>query len=198
MVASPLLLSLPMRRMMRPILAAILIPVLATGAAADFKADPHNLSALQTSNEWDGMQDQTCFFCHPPNREGEEALWNRPVLNGQTVFLAGAQAALSSSPTQICLSCHDGSLARITELNHPVSIAYERARSSRLFSEYAVYDGSQIAVTNGIHTLPLYGNSQRTATVECASCHNMHDNTNGSYLRVNNARSALCLTCHIK
>ncbi len=35
-------------------------------------------------------------------------------------------------------------------------------------------------------------------SVECASCHNVHDNANGTFLRMANTGSALCLTCHNK
>ena len=34
--------------------------------------------------------------------------------------------------------------------------------------------------------------------VECASCHDVHDNTLGMFLRISNANSDLCLTCHNK
>ncbi|MBI5196127.1 MAG: cytochrome C, partial [Nitrospirae bacterium] len=32
----------------------------------------------------------------------------------------------------------------------------------------------------------------------CGSCHNPHDNSNGTFLRVTNSGSGLCLKCHIK
>ena len=35
-------------------------------------------------------------------------------------------------------------------------------------------------------------------TVECGSCHDPHNSTNTSFLRVSNAGSAVCLTCHVK
>jgi predicted CXXCH cytochrome family protein len=34
--------------------------------------------------------------------------------------------------------------------------------------------------------------------VECASCHDPHNSTNATFLRINNAGSAVCLTCHNK
>jgi predicted CXXCH cytochrome family protein len=42
--------------------------------------------------------------------------------------------------------------------------------------------------------LPLF----TASTMQCATCHNVHDNTNVPFLRINNAASALCTTCHIK
>jgi predicted CXXCH cytochrome family protein len=35
-------------------------------------------------------------------------------------------------------------------------------------------------------------------SVECASCHDPHNVTNGTFLRVSNAASAVCLACHVK
>lgn len=47
--------------------------------------------------------------------------------------------------------------------------------------------------------LSLYTRSGVTGPmVECASCHDPHSTTNGTFLRVSNAASGLCLTCHIK
>ena len=40
--------------------------------------------------------------------------------------------------------------------------------------------------------------SAATATVECASCHNPHNNSLGNFLRKANTGSAICLSCHIK
>lgn len=34
--------------------------------------------------------------------------------------------------------------------------------------------------------------------VECASCHDPHNTTNGTFLRFSNANSGLCLACHVK
>ena len=34
--------------------------------------------------------------------------------------------------------------------------------------------------------------------VECASCHDPHSSTNPTFLRISNAQSAVCLTCHNK
>ena len=40
--------------------------------------------------------------------------------------------------------------------------------------------------------------SGTNAQVECASCHDVHDNTNVPFLRMTNTGSALCLACHTK
>lgn len=44
---------------------------------------------------------------------------------------------------------------------------------------------------------PLF-NGGAGASVECATCHDPHTPTNGTFLRISNAGSAVCLTCHAK
>jgi predicted CXXCH cytochrome family protein len=82
--------------------------------------------------------------------------------------------------------------------DHPVSIVYETARAGNA-GEYVtqVLSGAKIAV-GASNPLPLFGTSAANATVECASCHNPHNNTLGSFLRKANTGSAICLSCHIK
>lgn len=46
--------------------------------------------------------------------------------------------------------------------------------------------------------LPLYGIAGDNAEVVCATCHDPHNTVNGTFLRLSNAGSALCLTCHAK
>jgi len=72
--------------------------------------------------------------------------------------------------------------------DHPITIDYSAAGTG-LRAE------ASCAVTNGGITLPLYGTN---CNVECGSCHNPHDNTNGTFLRYSNQNSQLCTTCHLK
>jgi predicted CXXCH cytochrome family protein len=82
--------------------------------------------------------------------------------------------------------------------DHPVSIVYETARAATA-AEFntQVLNGTKITVGAGL-PLPLFGTSTANATVECASCHNAHNNTLGNFLRKANSSSAMCATCHIK
>jgi predicted CXXCH cytochrome family protein len=82
--------------------------------------------------------------------------------------------------------------------DHPVSIVYETARAANS-TEFVtqVVSGQRITVGSS-NPLPLYGATGATATVECASCHNAHNNSLGSFLRKANTSSAICLSCHIK
>ena len=82
--------------------------------------------------------------------------------------------------------------------DHPITIIYETARASTSaeFVTQALV-GSRVTVGATL-PLPLFGSATATATVECSSCHNPHNNTNGLFLRKPNTGSAICLSCHIK
>jgi predicted CXXCH cytochrome family protein len=82
--------------------------------------------------------------------------------------------------------------------DHPVTIVYETARAASV-SEYVQQVASGPKITVGTsNPLPLFGSSAGTATIECASCHNAHNNSLGNFLRKSNAGSAICTSCHIK
>ncbi|MBZ5523055.1 MAG: cytochrome c3 family protein, partial [Acidobacteriia bacterium] len=81
--------------------------------------------------------------------------------------------------------------------DHPVSIVYETARAATP-AEFIPQVMAGAKITVGVQALPLFGSSTNNATVECASCHNAHDNTLGNFLRKANTGSAMCLSCHIK
>ena len=82
--------------------------------------------------------------------------------------------------------------------DHPVAIVYETARAATA-PEFVtqVVSGARITV-GSVNPLPIFGTSAATATVECASCHNPHNNQLGNFLRKANTGSAICLSCHIK
>ena len=146
-------------------------------------------------NEWPnasvthvGLQgpDQGCLVCHNPN---------------------GAGAAF---PTAYDFSA----FAIGTDLrnDHPVGIRFPTAAGpgtdfndpSRKEARLAWFDGNANARADG-NEIRLY-NSGEGYEVECASCHDPHgvpsagpgSNFNPTFLRLPNAGSAVCLTCHSK
>ena len=87
--------------------------------------------------------------------------------------------------------------------DHPVAVTYQAAVTADP-SHYAAVTqvGAKIYVNGAGGQLPLYGSSAATATVECASCHDAHNNslngTNGGFLRQANTGSQMCKACHNK
>ena len=175
-----------------------------------------------SSQGWSGGE--ICKVCHTPHNADStvEPLWNHELSN--------ANYTLYSSPTfegpvqppgrasKLCLSCHDGTVA-IDSFNgttggsfvsgnaligtdlsddHPVGVEWwHRTLESQT-------DCLRCHVTIPINSvdmpLPFYEEGGR-AKVECATCHEPHDNvpaTNGKLLRKPRAGSELCLHCHDK
>lgn len=102
--------------------------------------------------------------------------------------------------SRACLACHDGvvapqalgdeSLVVGTDLSddHPISIEYLPERDGGLRSIEEVEEAG----------LKLF-NQGATKVVECATCHDPHEKgPSGSYLRMDNDHSRLCLGCHHK
>jgi predicted CXXCH cytochrome family protein len=240
--------------------AALLLASGPAFAQATIATGPHDFSAgtaLRNANA--NVDGQTCVFCHTPHSGNLTGpLWNRAstttayqVYTSSTMDAAApTAAAIQSSVSGACLSCHDGSIAIDVLANapnagtnnaafvaftvqgtakgtygssapgsnnimtggtafmgsdlrndHPITIIYETARAATPteFITQAVV-GTKITVGPGpaAGTLPLFGAAGATATVECASCHNPHNNSLGAFLRKANTGSNLCLTCHIK
>lgn len=87
--------------------------------------------------------------------------------------------------------------------DHPVAIVYQTALTADPSHYTAITQvGARIYISGAAGQLPLYGSSTSNATVECASCHDAHNNslngTNGGFLRQANTGSQMCLTCHNK
>ena len=175
------------------------------GSAHDFSGDV-----------WSGGE--ICIVCHAAHDAdlsvaAEAPLWNHEITT--STFLEYSSGTLDGTVTndlnttsKLCLSCHDGTVALDsfggatgTELmtggallstdltnDHPVSIDYN-VTDTGLFPV-----GSASGLGSTIDSDLLFGGN-----VECASCHDVHDTAgNAALLRIDNAGSALCLTCHNK
>ena len=122
-----------------------------------------------------------------------------------------------------CLSCHDGTIGLDVVANAPNSFTGSTPGTSvgvntmpsgshalldtDLRNDHPisiVFDPSQDPSFNSVASVKSAGvklfldPSSPGEKVQCASCHNPHNNTNSPLLRVNNSGSNLCRTCHIK
>lgn len=172
--------------------------------------------------------DEVCVFCHTPHFSSTTApLWNRSASQANYSMYTSStiDMTIANSPQGVsaaCLSCHDGTVAFDSLLNKPGSgtgspsgwqwngnnsnittsgnayIGYDLTNDHPISITYDTTKDTAFNAASGgkVDTLPLFGTSKNQ--VECATCHNVHDNTNSPFLRVSNAGSALCLKCHIK
>lgn len=129
-----------------------------------------------------------CLSCHD-NTIALDQIVNIPsgafgtTPSGTTIETCATQCHVGDNPV-------DGINFEGTALNtdlsndHPISVTYDPSKDP----QFHPASGGKVG------SLPLYGaNSDR---VECASCHNPHDNSKRPFLRMANNNSAMCLTCH--
>ena len=180
---------------------------------------PHNMSISGPGAYKSMATARVCVFCHAPHSVIPNApLWNRED-NGQTYTQYSSSTMMSvpgqpAGSSRLCLACHDGTVALERMAVMPAGAA--KSNSSRHLGGRSnlgtdLGDDHPISfdyVLDGGLADPITVNSGLGGTidvdmlfagkVECASCHNVHDDTISKFLLVDNARSALCLTCHLK
>ncbi|TPW20609.1 MAG: hypothetical protein FD126_1515 [Elusimicrobia bacterium] len=170
----------------------------------------------------------TCVFCHSVHQPSRvESLWGRKdsqetftfyasnYLNNYLGMAQPTMADLQGSRSKLCLSCHDGvtALGSVYNLAQPIVVQGALAASSVIGTDlsndhpvlYDVRPGAgppaqpgtnpEIVLPPAGDKVKVYGDSKR---VECTSCHDPHDDQNGSFLVKPNSGAALCLTCHQK
>lgn len=185
--------------------AAVILVGLAGLAWAEIAGSKHDFS----NKDWSGGD--ACGACHSPHRSvppDAAPLWD-PDADLSRTFGAtiGGDTPSPGSGTMICVRCHDGTLAPETitgvkgdrfknkhhpgffgaghdTSDHPVGIAYPQFDKG-FQPMSSVLASGQVRLPNG--------------RVECVSCHDPHNQAGEEKMLVrNNARSALCLTCHKK
>lgn len=198
-------------------LAVVAAPALRAG---DISNTVHNLSNKGPGATKSSTEGEVCVFCHTPHKAvaPQQPLWNRKDPGTTyTTYRSSTMKVVPGQPSgtsRLCLSCHDGTIAlgnvasRSAEIpvlgggkmpagpnnfgtdlssHHPISFRYKDS----------IRAGASLAPspTSGV------GPSKKSlleadGEVQCTSCHDPHDNTNGSFLRLSMRRSELCTTCH--
>jgi predicted CXXCH cytochrome family protein len=179
-----------------------------TGSAHDF-----------TGETWSGGQ--ICIVCHTPHNSvttvTNAPLWNHDVTTQTfTPYASSTMNAVAGQPgghSKLCLSCHDGSVALGsyggltgttmitggallgTDLSndHPISFVYNTA--------LATADGGLFDPATHVTSLggTIAANLLSSGEVQCSSCHDVHNKYNlPGLLKISNAGSGLCITCHNK
>lgn len=150
-------------------------------------------------------------------------MYQSPTLDSTPGALSGVAAGGAtpgdpSNNTLLCLSCHDGAVAATngvtletatygaagtavagtaidvgTDLSndHPINMTLDNVADPGL-------DSPANVTTAGLVLYSVTAGPQNT--VQCGSCHDPHKSNTpgtGDYLRIANAASALCLTCHL-
>lgn len=152
-------------------------------------------------HDFDGSGQLDCLVCHvfsqAKDQETATDHWTTYQVPGR-----------GFSPSQICLSCHDGvigteppkagdSLALFRGTNfdieirnhHPYASPYSERPSLRLVDPHEAIERRVRLIKSTSATASIY-------SVECSSCHEVHSPGNASLLRVTATEQALCRCCH--
>ena len=218
---------------------ALLFGLLASPAFAGIAGSKHDLSTTGPNSNTNATRN--CVFCHTPHMaaaaNGQYPLWNHEIsavaaygvytsdtLDAVPTDIGGA-AAGTASVSNLCMSCHDGTVAINTLYNdpnetptwtitastnvnatgfiinepnlgsdlsddHPINFTYDNAL---FLADGELIDPDSADWVDVAQTVPLFG-----ATVQCASCHDPHDDTFEPFMVKDNTDSLLCTTCHVK
>jgi predicted CXXCH cytochrome family protein len=148
-----------------------------------YKTSPTLTSATKGSSFSANSISLFCMSCH----DGVTALGNisKPsgnTMNGTKVIEAGRGDKLGQNLTN----------------SHPVGFNYASAASA----DSTLWPIASAKVNLGTTTggsEPFFNDGLTFGSMmECASCHKVHNDEYGKFLRQTNAKSALCLDCHNK
>lgn len=202
--------------MKKILVATVALSLVATSAFAVIKGSKHDMSSGGAGVAYKGTnnaQDQICVYCHTPHNSVSSALiWSRNAITVGTLYDKSVSSTLNfTNPTsigvtsQLCLSCHDGTLAvdsykgfaGTTAITNSAKLGTDLTNDHPIGFSYAT--ATVDTDIKNTAALPLYKNGTLTDSMECATCHDVHAKVQSTYfLRINNAGSNLCLNCHGK
>lgn len=164
------------------------------------------------------VTDELCAYCHTPHAAANIAsapLWNRGNITAgynwytRSTLNAGTQA-VTNTDIGLCISCHDGTTAYNSGIvNQPNALSLTNtgtmgtvvaAIGTNLTNDHPVgFQYNDATAADGLfNTKPAWASLGNNTQMQCASCHDVHNNAFAPFLQTNNANSALCLGCHNK
>ena len=204
-----------MNRKLTTLLAGLVLALFGSSAWAGVSGSAHDLRGIILT------ETEICVVCHTPHNAQAVSgapLWNHEVstatytLYSSATFNGAGSIVQPAGTSKLCLSCHDGTVA----LNNyggvttgAIGIAAARNFGTDLSNDHPIsftYDSTLASADGGLNDpgvdgASLVGGILLTGNkMECASCHDVHNvaAVAANLLRVSNAGSGLCLTCHTK
>ncbi len=176
----------------------------------------HNLAVSGPGQVKAQAERQVCIFCHAPhNTAGEQPLWNRGLSAASyQIYQSSTLDANVGQPTgssKLCLSCHDGTIALGSVLTRAARIAmsggdYIPAGLTNLGTDLSDDHPISFFYTSGLAAsdqqlaspaaLPDAVKLDQTGQLQCTSCHDPHDNSEGDFMVMKHSFGALCTACH--
>ncbi len=218
------------------LLVSLILCLAALASAQTIVGSKHDLSAALPVSQ------RVCVFCHTPHQpEGPPQIDTYPLWNhdlsatasygtyDSTTFDGGtggaglntiADIGGGTSASNLCMSCHDGTIGVGSLYNDANIAAGEETPANAATLMGAIGTGNADVGTDLTNDHPVnfdYDNALFAADgglvdpsnaavavllsagkVQCSSCHDVHDPTHLPFLAADNSGSALCLTCHAK
>ena len=208
-----------MKRSVARLFTMVFLALAAPAVLAAVSTTKHNLSVSGPGTIKATGESQICVFCHTPHSAAPNSpLWNRRSPGSTyTPYSSSTAVAIPGQPTGasiLCLSCHDGTIAlgEILSSTTPISLAggvtTMPVGTGRLGTDlsddhpisfaYTATLASQRGELVNPATLTGAVKLDSSGQMQCTSCHNAHDDSNGKFLVRSNTASALCQTCHVK
>jgi predicted CXXCH cytochrome family protein len=145
-----------------------------------------------------------------PSASETFGVYDSATMQNKATELGGSTLTTSTDVRMyslLCLSCHDGVTSSFSPAMQTKNMVGSRAafgtgayESLGLTNDHPVnmnYDPTKNSSLQAVATvsaaLPLYGS---TNTLQCATCHDPHNDINTNYLRQAN-NTAHCTTCHL-
>lgn len=141
-----------------------------------------SLGDLPSSNS-----SMACLSCH----DGINAiniLANAPGSGGKIIQAVNTMPMGTGLPS-LSIGDENGMFIVSKGMNHPVSVTYNIGVAG------LKTPGTPLIGWAGAKTID---NLLKNNKVECGSCHDPHEATNGTFLRISNAAGSLCIGCHAK
>ncbi len=181
-------------------------------------------AACHTPHQSTDASKQYPLWNHTMSTTASFGVYTSSTFNGGgTIADIGGQAIGSQSVSMLCMGCHDGTVAVLSMYNPPNSgdvTSYNAVRSVNatgfITGPSGAYIGTDLTddhpvnftydtalATADTELVDPAGNATITGwlvggTLQCSSCHDVHNGTYTPFLRTSNVASALCTTCHIK
>jgi predicted CXXCH cytochrome family protein len=147
-------------------------------------------SALSQSTLGTDSSSLLCLSCHSLSTAAQI------IANVQSSTVLVSNGENTSFPSRT------GNMNNLTN-DHPVGINYDAAfgvaGATGLVASASTVAGQTVGGLVSAGGLRLFkSNVSGTSTMECGTCHSVHDPANGKFLAKSNSQSALCVTCHVK
>ena len=203
------------------VLLLLATPLLAQQLSGDVLGS-HNLGPAGSSPVKGGLS-APCLYCHAPHSGagGNTPLWNQTlstqtytVYQSTTYHEAGVPRPIPGSDSNLCLSCHDGSIApgqtvaygkfaMAGSMKSPDTFGNDLSSSHPFSLVLPLKDSPNLVASlysQGVTADPANSVKLVQGNIECTTCHNAHveatDRIIGNFLVRDGSSGQLCLACH--